>query len=68
MKPLTKVRMIRLREGWSSESIEKWNIWNIGDLGYIEGVIAINARLLLVIVLGNKIISCYTDAVEVIKD
>jgi hypothetical protein len=69
MKPLTKVRMIRSPKRWSGESFGMTsNTWDIGDLGYIEAVITINSRLLLVIVLGNKIISCYTDAVEVIKD
>lgn len=72
---MTKIRMIRLPKRWSSESYSSesfgrstWNIWNIGDVGYIEGVTTINSQVVLVIVLGNKIINCFPSAVEVIKD
>ena len=70
MKPLTKVRMIRLKKRWSGESFGMTNnIWNIGDIGYIENVVSINHyQIVLVIVLKNKIISCFPDAVEVIID
>ena len=71
MKPLTKVRMKRLPKRWSGESFgSNKNFWNIGDLGYIENVIPVYffTQIVLVIVLENKIINCYTDAVEVIKD
>ena len=44
------------------------NTWNIGDVGYIEGVTSINSQVVLVIVLGNKIINCFPSAVEVIED
>jgi len=72
---MTKIRMIRLPKRWSYEcySSEQFgkntlNIWNIGDVGYIEGVTTINSQVVLVIVLGNKIIYCFPSAVEVIKD
>ena len=75
MKSMTKIRMIRLPKRWSSEyySSETFgknncNKWNIGDVGYIEGVTTINSQVVLVIVLGNKIINCFPSAVEVIKD
>jgi hypothetical protein len=72
MKSMTKIKMIRLPKRWSSESYS-WesfghNIWNIGDVGYIEGVTTISNQIMLVIVLGNKIINCFPSAVEVIKD
>ena len=72
---MTKIRMIRLPKRWSSESYSSEsfgkntsNIWNIGDVGYIEGVTTINSQVILVIVLGNKIVYCFPSAVEVIKD
>ena len=72
---MTKIRMIRSRKPWSSESFSSesfgkntWNTWNIGDVGYIEGVTSINSQVVLVIVLGNKIINCFPSAVEVIED
>ena len=72
---MTKIRMIRLPKRWSSESYSSEsfgkntsNIWNIGDVGYIEGVTTINSQVILVIVLGNKIVHCFPSAVEVIKD
>ena len=72
---MTKIRMIRLPKRWSSEyySSETFgknngNKWNIGDVGYIEGVTTINSQVVLVIVLGNKIINCFPSSVEVIKD
>ena len=72
---MTKIRMIRLPKRWSSESYSSesfgrntCNIWDIGDVGYIEGVTTINSQVVLVIVLGNKIINCFPSAVEVIKD
>ena len=67
---MTKIRMIRLPKSWSSETFGKNNCnkWNIGDVGYIEGVTTINSQVVLVIVLGNKIINCFPSAVEVIKD
>ena len=72
---MTKIRMIRLPKRWSSESYSSEsfgknasNIWNIGDVGYIEGVTTINSQVVLVIVLGNKIVNCFPSAVEVIKD
>jgi hypothetical protein len=75
MKSMTKVRMIRLPKRWSSESYSSEsfgkntsNIWDIGDVGYVEGVTTINSQVVLVIVLGNKIINCFPSAVEVIKD
>jgi hypothetical protein len=75
MKPMTKIRMIRLPKRWSYESYSSesfgrntLNIWNIGDVGYIEGVTTINSQVVLVIVLGNKIINCFPSAVEVIKE
>jgi len=69
MKPLTKVRMIRSPKRWSGESFGRTsNIWNIGDIGYIENVVSIHSQVVLVIVLKNKIISCFADAVEVIND
>ena len=70
MKPITKVRMIRSPKRWSGESFGRTNnIWNIGDIGYIEGVVSINHhQIVLVIVLKKKIISCFPDAVEVMND
>jgi hypothetical protein len=75
MKSMTKIRMIRLPKRWSSEYYgsetfgkNNFNKWNIGDVGYIEGVTTINSQVVLVIVLGNKIINCFPSAVEVIKD
>jgi hypothetical protein len=75
MKPMTKIRMIRLPKRWSSESFSSEsfgkntsNIWSIGDVGYIEGVTTINSQVVLVIVLGNKIINCFPSAVEVINN
>jgi len=69
---MTKIRMIRLPKRWSSEyySSETFgkNNWNIGDVGYIEGVTSINSQVVLVIVLGSKIINCFPSAVEVIQD
>ena len=63
---MTKIRMIRLPRGFESQDFIKWNSWNIGDVGYIEGV---NGQVHeLIIVLGNKIIFCGLDAVEVIED
>ena len=69
MKPITKVRMKRLPKRWRVESFgSNKNFWNIGDVGYIEGVTTINSQVVLVIVLGNKIINCLPSAVEIIKD
>ena len=68
MKSRTKIKMIRLPSSFESqERIKKWNSWNIGDVGYIEGV---SGQPLgeLVIVLGNRIIICGYDAVEVIEE
>ena len=74
---MTKIRMIRLRKRWSNESYSSesfgrntWNTWNIGDVGYIEDVIPVyfSTQIVLIVVLANKIVSCNTDAVEVIKD
>ena len=69
MKPRTKIRMSRLPIITESGNHISWNIWNIGDIGYIEGVVNIDMyQTSLVIVLGNKIIFCGLDAVEVIED
>ena len=77
MKSFTKIRMIRLPKRWTIEYYntetfgkDNWNIWNIGDVGYIENVIPVyfSTQIVLIVVLANKIINCYTDAVEVIKD
>ena len=69
---MTKIRMIRLPKRWTSESYSSESFgrstWNIGDVGYIEGVTTMNNQVVLVIVLGNKIINCFPSAVEVIKD
>ena len=69
MKPRTKIKMIRLPLPFSYETKAHllWNTWNIGDVGYIEGVLS-DPIAFLVIVLGNKIIVCNFDAVEVIED
>jgi hypothetical protein len=68
MKSRTKIRMIRLPRGFESQDSLKWNSWNIGDVGYIEGVNGIRIGHELIIVLGNKIIFCGLDAVEVIEE
>ena len=71
MKPITKVRMKRLPKRCRVESFgSNKNFWNIGDIGYIEDVIPVyfSTQIVLIVVLANKIINCYTDAVEVIKD
>lgn len=63
--------MIRLPIPFSDESHDDipWNIWKIGDIGYIEGITQLTElNPILVIVLGNKIIYSFLDAVEVIED
>jgi hypothetical protein len=71
MKSRTKIKMIRLPIPFSDESQDDmtWNIWKIGDVGYIEGITQLTEfQVILVIVLGNKIIYSFLDAVEVIED